>query len=262
MTETNRAEWLFSQCTVRYSLMKKQKIETYQLPIGSELIPVTLHWRRRRTISVSIGTDGQVKAFAPKRARRCDVESFLHSKADWITRKLAELSSCVPLPTPSSYTAGGEVMYLGRVYHIEVRRAMRRHAFLRGKKLVVCIMPSDAPTSVHTIVDRWLRDRAETVFSHHLRVCRVKGPAHGIPEASLTIRKMKRSWGSCRSCGRITLNLELIKTPMSCIEYVIMHELCHRLIPNHGAGFYALLERCMPDWRERRSELQTFLICP
>ena len=67
----------------------------------------------------------------------------------------------------------------------------------------------------------------------------------------ITIRKMRRRWGSCSSKGEVTLNLALIKMPLACIDYVVTHELCHLEAFHHGKPFYRLLAQVMPDWRER-----------
>ena len=66
---------------------------------------------------------------------------------------------------------------------------------------------------------------------------------------------MKRYWGSCSPRGSITLNPALIKAPVHCVEYVLLHELCHLSEHNHSPRFYGLLDRHMPGWREAKEEL-------
>lgn len=72
---------------------------------------------------------------------------------------------------------------------------------------------------------------------------------------TIAYRNMKSRWGSCQpETGRICFNIRLALYPPECLEYVVVHELCHFLEPNHGPGFHALMDRVMPDWpRARRS---------
>lgn len=69
-------------------------------------------------------------------------------------------------------------------------------------------------------------------------------------------RRMVRRWGSCKVKGGILFNRDLVKAPVHCIDYVIMHELCHVRIPNHGRRFYELLGQMMPDWELRKARLE------
>ena len=71
---------------------------------------------------------------------------------------------------------------------------------------------------------------------------------------------MVRRWGSCTRSGTILLNLALVKAPVTCIDYVVMHELCHLKEPNHGPGFFRLLSRFMPDWESRKERLESLII--
>ena len=71
---------------------------------------------------------------------------------------------------------------------------------------------------------------------------------------------MKSRWGSCTGEGRITLYLHLLRAPEACIDDVVVHELCHLVEHNHGKGFYALMDRVMPDWRQRLEQLNQVAI--
>lgn len=73
----------------------------------------------------------------------------------------------------------------------------------------------------------------------------------------IAYRNMKSRWGSCQpETGRICFNIRLALYPPECLEYVVVHELCHFLEANHGPGFHALMDRVMPDWPERKKKLR------
>ena len=73
----------------------------------------------------------------------------------------------------------------------------------------------------------------------------------------IQIREMKNKWGSWSSKGVLTLNKELLSLPLKCAEYVIVHELLHRIIPNHGRTFKTLLYVYLPNWEELHRYLNT-----
>lgn len=78
----------------------------------------------------------------------------------------------------------------------------------------------------------------------------------GVKVEKLVYRKMKSRWGSCQpATGRICINTLLALYPPECLEYVVVHELCHLLVPGHGQDFKSLMTRIMPDWKERRAKL-------
>lgn len=79
----------------------------------------------------------------------------------------------------------------------------------------------------------------------------------GLHPAGWRIRKMKSCWGTCNTKSRmITINTRLIKYPPECLDYVVLHELAHLRVPNHGPAFKALLSRYMPDWKQKKEALR------
>lgn len=82
-------------------------------------------------------------------------------------------------------------------------------------------------------------------------------PLMGVKAGKLAYRNMTSRWGSCQpSTGRICINVRLALFPPECLEYVVVHELCHLLERGHGPRFKALMDGFMPDWRERRAKLR------
>ena len=87
-------------------------------------------------------------------------------------------------------------------------------------------------------------------------------PILGVKAGQLAYRKMKSRWGSCQpSTGRICINVVLALYPPECLEYVVVHELVHLLVPGHGPEFHAIMDRAMPDWKKRRAKLRSERYC-
>jgi predicted metal-dependent hydrolase len=100
----------------------------------------------------------------------------------------------------------------------------------------------------------WLRSRAREILLQ--RLINMSGRLQWVSEVPpVTIRQMKRQWGSCSPRGRIALNVGLVRVPRECIDYVLLHELCHLKAHNHGRAFYRLLDRHLPDWRQIKLRL-------
>jgi len=82
-------------------------------------------------------------------------------------------------------------------------------------------------------------------------------PVLGVHANGWTLRKMKTRWGSCTiDTGKIRINTRLVWYPPECLEYVVVHELCHLLEAGHNQRFWAYVERCLPDWKIRRKMLK------
>lgn len=117
------------------------------------------------------------------------------------------------------------------------------------------------PQSIAVAMEQWYQFRAELLFQEHLRRClQIAFPLRFDSDVKLRVKPMKRRWGSCPKVGTITLNTELVKTPLHCIDYVIIHELCHLRIHDHSPAFFRMLGRCMPDWKRRKDRLESIIL--
>ena len=115
---------------------------------------------------------------------------------------------------------------------------------------------------IQNIFSRWWRQTAETVYQEEVdRFYDEVIRKYGIDKPVISIRKMKTLWGSCTpSKSKITLNEYLLKANIRCIQYVVLHELTHLLYPNHNSDFYNFLTVHMPDWKERKKQLDTEVV--
>lgn len=230
------------------------------LSYGSRQIAYQLRVVSRKRLRIVVTPDMSVHAYAPEAFSKEEILAAIQSKAPWIARHLDAMKEFHPLPTPHRYLSGETFMYLGRQYRLRVAQGESVPAKLRGSFLHVAVADKADASAVRKAVDAWYRQRADEVFHRYLERCMEVASRHGVKEPIVTIRTMRTRWGSCSPSGRVTLNLNLIQTPVHCVEYVVMHELCHMVHHNHSKPFYRLLTRCMPDWGRRRAILTQIAI--
>jgi predicted metal-dependent hydrolase len=238
----------------------KSRPSKNSIQFGARQIRYRLHRDGRKRLRIVVSPALTVDVFAPKSAKEDQIREAVKKKAPWIAKTLDKVETYHPLPTPKRYVSGETFVYLGRRYRLKVRNGPKQPAKLLGRFLWVWV---DSNSDIHRVrkaVDSWYRQRAQETLSRYMGRCYAIASRHGVPEPLLAIRAMRRRWGSCSPAGRITLNVKLVQAPVHCIEYVIMHELCHLKHHNHSKAFYSLLTRCQPDWRKRKETLERFRI--
>lgn len=209
----------------------------------------------RRTLSISVHPDLSVTVRAPLGVPPVRIRRAVQRRGAWITKSRQDRELYLPKQPPRRYTSGETHRYLGRQYRLKVRQAAEESvACLRGQ-LAVFLDDQEDTGRTRLLLDRWYAQQARRVFQERLERCLGKVARHGITAPMPTIRRMVSRWGSCSPQGRITLNVELIKAPRECIDYVILHELCHLKERHHGPRYWALLRRLMPDFAEVRNRL-------
>jgi predicted metal-dependent hydrolase len=192
---------------------------------------------------------------APLRCSDSKIQHFIASNRAWINKQKQYHREYPGLPE-KVYRHAEPLWILGVRYQIRVVAAQKNSIQLSGDYLNVHVRKREEAT-VKRLVVNWIRQFAEHYFAKRLAYCHAQFPCV-MPAYSFKVRKMKRQWGNCSRKGEIKLNLALIQYPEHCIDYVIWHELVHLIHFHHGAQFYALLEKCCPDWLRAKTDLEQF----
>lgn len=147
----------------------------------------------------------------------------------------------------------------GASVRLKVEQSPKESIYNDGVYLYLHVKnPTDVEHSKR-IVTRYLNQQCKTVFDEILREIYQPFQKYGVAFPVLRIREMDTRWGSCLAKkGIITLNKRLLEAPRSCIEYVVTHELCHCVHANHSRQFYLFLTMFMPDWQERKQQLDKY----
>lgn len=233
-------------------------VEEKSIEFGSSTIEFQLTRAERKTMGVKVYPDRSVHVVAPMDSPESKIFEKVRAKAPWIKKQQGFFLSFQPLTPPRKYISGETHLYLGRQYRLQIFENEKKEVKLKGRFLEVH-SPGSEKSAIQKQVEDWYREKGLRHFSEIITQLLPRFKEYNLPEHHLVIRKMEKRWGSCAPSGRITLNLELIKAPKGSIEYVIVHELCHLMHPDHTHRFYDLQEKIMPDWRKWKEKLERTL---
>lgn len=212
-----------------------------------------LNSRVKGKILIKINQDLQVVASAPKYVSNKDVIEAVKERLDWIQEQLKKISEQGPLQIPKQFCDGELHSYLGMDYPIRIIQSSQNKVTLTNNTIEIHSKNIEAD-KIQSLLDTWYKAEAKSIFDARITLLLTK--TNWVTQRPiLSIRTMKSHWGSCSTSGSIRLNTQLIKTPLACIDYVILHELCHIAEMNHSQRFYRLLDQVMPEWRGVKKEL-------
>jgi predicted metal-dependent hydrolase len=233
--------------------------DLYQVQYGNQSILFTLKYAERKTLAIEVHPDQTVQVIAPQNAPLPAIEAKVSHRAAWITKQQRQFSRYAsPLPA-SECVSGKGYRYLGRQYRLKLSTAEVDQVRLWQGRLEVMMTTPQNQQQVEILIDQWYRDRAMKIFQERYQHCTQLVSPYGIEHhRGFELRTMPKRWGSCTPRGKIFLNPLLVSAPKDCIDYVIIHELCHVRIHNHSPRFYRLLESILPDWKTRREYLNVY----
>lgn len=226
---------------------------------GSQ-IPFHLVRSDRKTLSISVGPDGDVLVRAPRDACEEEIIARVSRRGGWIRHHQARAALWKPRTPPRTFEPGETHLYLGRQYRLAVQIALREQVAIIGGHLTLMMHRPRDVEGRRALLERWYLERGREVFRKRLDSLFGHFEALGHQRPRLIVRDLRQRWGSLTSAGNMVLSRDLVRAPRACIDYVILHELCHLEVPDHGPAFWALLDSLMPDHRRRKQRLERALL--
>jgi hypothetical protein len=197
--------------------------------------------------------NGRVTLVAPAGTRLEVARAYAVSRLGWIRAQQARLREQAR-ETPRRYVTR-ETHYVWGKRHLltVVERDQKPSVTMDHRRIVLTVRPGSDRAKREVVIHDWhkglLRDAVP-------KVIRKWGPRLGVKVAAYYLQRMKTRWGSCNPKARsIRLNTELVKKPKDLLEYVVVHEMTHLIVPTHNERFVALLTEHYPGWRTARAEL-------
>lgn len=211
--------------------------------------------KRRRSVALRVKSPTQLIVNAPHKTSLKFIEDFIYERSRWILARLFELQTTEGKPIGHQYIDGEMFYVLGQQYPLRIieHNVRKTKCELTDHYLTIYIKSKLDKQNIIKHVTQWYRKQAlETVTERMEFWCKQLNVRFN----KLFITNTKSRWGSCNSKNDIRINWRVMMTPMSLVDYVIVHELCHVVHKNHSARFWNLVSSVMPDHKQRRKELR------
>ncbi|UKM65479.1 M48 family metallopeptidase [Flavobacteriaceae bacterium GSB9] len=231
-----------------------------QIQYGTTIIDYELEFSERKTLGIKVHPDKTVEVNAPSDSNIDVIKARVKQKASWILKQQEFFLSFDPITPPRKFVSGETHLYLGKQYRLKIIESENESVKMKDGYILIQVALNNDTPRIEFLLKKWYKEKASLHFNKLFKetVPYSKGFYNGTPV--LKYRWMKKRWGSCDVNGQIHLNLELIKAPKSCIEYVIVHELCHLAHLNHSKAFFELMEKIYPNWKETKNKLEKLMV--
>ncbi len=236
--------------------MKSLPSHRKEFIFGSFVYHYDLVMQDRKVLSLTVKPDLSIVLKSPLGAESERIELFLQKKWFWLEKQLSFFKKYQRKIYRKEYISGEGVLYLGKQYKLMVKKSSDDKVVMTKGMLVVSTSKGmDDRRHTKRLLDLWFDDKREQVFHDRFEQMKEKFDYKVMPR--LAVREMQKRWGSFLERYVVVLNPKLIHTPRDCIDYVIVHELCHAKYKNHDAKFYGLLKKKFPAWEKVKDKLET-----
>jgi predicted metal-dependent hydrolase len=228
----------------------------HSIQFGSKEIDFLLEYSGRKSLGITVTPDLSVLVKAPVDTSINKIEEKLRKKAAWVIKQQSFFLSFHPKTPARKFISGETHLYLGRQYRLKIINEKEESVKLKGRFIEVS---TPEKTRAKLLLNKWYLQNAKIKFHSIAQLLVDQFRKHKAEPSSIVLREMPTRWGSCTAKGKLILNPELIKAPKGCIEYVIIHELCHLIHRNHTQKFIDLQTKEMPDWEKWKMRLEKLL---
>lgn len=197
--------------------------------------------------------NGNVEVSAPMTMTDESISLFVRTKLGWIRKQQSKFAN-QERQSVREYVSGESLYLFGKQYYLQVVHTSPKNSVtLEGEKAILNVRKNSTTEQRSAFVNEWYREQLKKQVSILLPKWE---KLTGLYASSWQIKYMTTRWGTCNTATKkIWLNLQLAKKPIDCLEYVILHELAHIKVRNHGEDFVNIMNLYMPYWREIRKKL-------
>lgn len=212
-------------------------------------------------LRIAVHPDGSIAVTAPLQADEMAVIARVQRRGHWIANQLDRFARWQPRTPPRVYASGETHMFQGRQYRLKIKAGSPAGVVVDGDRLVVGLPDAQQSWKVERLVRDWFAEQGKRILRERFEIECERWQRHGVLTPSrLIVRALVNRWGSMTKSGSLVLNSDLVHASPRLIDYVIAHEVAHVRFPDHGSEWRTILSSVMPDWRERKHQLEIQLL--
>ena len=225
-------------------------------------IEYDLQRKRVKNINLRIKPDKSITVSANPRVPESKIERFILEKQEFILRALEKYDKMQKsLPKLKQYIDGETVKVFGQDFALKVFLAKKNYVETDDSFIKLYVRSIDDLSLKKKVLEKWLYNQVEETITNFCKTIYPLFKNYCGDFPTIKFRKMTSRWGSCNFVHKIlTFNYALINAPVECVEYVVYHEFTHFIAPNHSKKFYLALSNFLPDYKQRKKELQKISI--
>ena len=213
-----------------------------------------LRSKRKTSVLYIVGDELQIRV--PNRVRDRKIVQILETKERWIRNKVIQLQN-QRITNKREFISGESFSLFGRNLYLKVLEGGKVGTQLIDDYLITTVRTSEIgdlrKSRIKTYLEKWYIHEAyqklEEKVMRYSKIIRVS-------PREIKVRNYKTRWGSCDNKGRLTFNFHLIKAPHEIVDYVVIHELCHMIQPNHSKFFWNEVARFDPSFKNHKKWLK------
>lgn len=226
---------------------------------GTKRIDYTIKWgNRKKTLAINVTLASQVIVLAPNDFSREKIKTIVKKKALWILEKQEHFKRLTMLFPEKEFVSGEQILLLGRKYRLKIMEENYSSIpKLSGRRILIYVHSNLAPEDRREIIKdaliRWYFAKSTKIIKQ--RITRY-GKLLDLFPKKIIIKDQKKRWASCSGDGILRFNWRIATAPISIVDYVVVHELCHLKVKNHSSDFWKLVSLAIPDYQKRKDWLK------
>lgn len=227
----------------------------FNIVFEDRIIEYSVIYSKRKTLEISIKAPGLVTVRAPQYVSKNQIEKTLRKKEKWLIEKLHFLNDSKNIPIKKNYVSGEYFMYLGKNYILDlvINEGLKKPEIKLTQHNLIITAPTRGEDIIRQAMEAWYKEMAKQMIEERISYY---SKYFNEKVNSIKIKAQKTRWGSCNYKNDLFFNYKLIMSPLSVLDYVVVHEMCHMEHKHHQKSFWNNVASIVPDYNEKRKWLK------